>query len=375
MDPKTSTLQELSIKISRLPTKTALVGFDGFVDKIVHPVAERYGPGDQFKRIETISEFGQRISAAAGKSANIELYQVMEKLGGNGPIMAKALLSGGVSTRYIGALGTPEVHPVFETFANETKAVSVTGPGITTAAEFLDGKIMFGDMQALDQVTYDNIIKVMGEGPFFDAISRVDLLAMVNWTMLPYLSQLFTDLVEKVFPSLPPREQRLFFFDLADPQKRSKADIAAVLQIIRRFQNHGNVTLGLNLSEAQQVASILGHQIADAEEDGLKKMAMRIRESLDISMVVIHPTQSAACANKDGAWWVEGPYCQKPKITTGAGDHFNAGFMTGMLLELSPEACLHVAVSYSGFYVRTARSPSMSDISSFIEDWKQGKLS
>ncbi len=374
MDPKANTLQELSAKTAQLATKSALVGFDGFVDKIVHPVAERHGPGDQFKRIETISEFGQRISDAAGKSTNIELYQVMEKLGGNGPIMAKALLSGGISTRYIGALGTPDIHPVFEDFARETKAVSITGPGITTAAEFLDGKILFGDMQSLDEVTYDNLRQSMGEGALFDAISRADLFAMVNWTMLPHLSQLFVDLVEKVFPSLPPREQRLFFFDLADPQKRSRADITAVLQIIRRFQNHGNVTLGLNFSEAQQVASILGHQSSGSQEEELKKMAARIRESLDISMVVVHPTQSAACANKDGSWWVEGPYCQQPKITTGAGDHFNAGFMTGMLLGLSPESCLHIAVSYSGSYVRTARSPSIFDISSFIENWKQGKL-
>jgi len=38
-------------------------------------------------------EFGQRIVDAAGKSLNIELYPRLEKLGGNGPIMAHALLT------------------------------------------------------------------------------------------------------------------------------------------------------------------------------------------------------------------------------------------------------------------------------------------
>jgi hypothetical protein len=74
-----------------------LVGLDGFVDTIVTPVGLRRGQGDDFTAIATLSEFGQRIVAAAGKSTNIELYPRMDKLGGNGPIMANALLAHGTS--------------------------------------------------------------------------------------------------------------------------------------------------------------------------------------------------------------------------------------------------------------------------------------
>lgn len=363
------TLAELGRKASEISTKTALVGFDGFVDKIVNPVDQRHGKGDDFTPISTIAEFGSRITAAAGRSANIELFQRLEKLGGNGPIMANALYASGSKVRYIGALGQPTIHPVFEEFARKTKAVSITNPGITTAAEFRDGKIMFGDMQALDEVTYDALITAMGEGEAFDAFSRADLIAMVNWTMLPNSSALYIDLIEKMLPNLGPRDQRLFFFDLADPAKRTEADIAGVLTLLKRFQSYGSVTLGLNFSESQQILHVLGFKKGDDTAESLRKCAQSIRQALDISCVVVHPTHSAACATREGTSWVEGPYCEHPKITTGAGDHFNAGFSTGQLLGLSPEACLTVAVSTSGSYVRTAKSPSLSDISQFLRGW------
>lgn len=368
------TLEELSRCAGRTASLNALVGFDGFVDKIVHPVATRHGPGDQFDPIPSITDFGARISAAAGKSTNIELYPVTEKLGGNGPIMANALLAAGIKVRYTGALGTPSVHPVFEDFAAKTQAISITGPGLTTAAEFQDGKILFGDMQALDQVTYENLVATAGEGQLFDLFSRADLIAMVNWTMLPNLSKVFTDLIERVFPNLGPRERRLFFFDLADPAKRSSGDLREVLSIIKRFQNHGAVTLGLNFSEACQVATVLNLGALEKTPESLKQGALAIRRQLGIGTVVIHPTESAACASRDGEWWVPGPVCEQPKITTGAGDHFNAGFALGQLLGLSPEAALTVAVTTSGSYVRTGRSPSFSNITRFIDDWNHDKI-
>ena len=46
MDNKIQTLNELKDKAPLACTKKALVGIDGFVDKIVHAVDKRHGPGD-----------------------------------------------------------------------------------------------------------------------------------------------------------------------------------------------------------------------------------------------------------------------------------------------------------------------------------------
>jgi sugar/nucleoside kinase (ribokinase family) len=85
--------------------------------------------------------------------------------------------------------------------------------------------------------------------------------------------------------------------------------------------------------------------------------------------VVVHPKESAACATAAGTAWVPGPYTPKPLITTGAGDHFNAGFSNGQLLGLSPEECLTVGVCTSGHYVRTGKSPALNDLTTFLQTW------
>jgi hypothetical protein len=369
MSFQSRTLEEFRSRNTSTSEKFAVVGFDGFVDRIVHPVATRHGPGAAFTRMATIEEFGRRIMAAAGKSTNIELYPRLEKLGGNGPIMASALLAAGLRLKYIGALGYPAVQPVFQDMARRAEVVSLCEPALTTALEFSDGKVMLGQTGNLDEISYARIVAVMGEGALLDCLSRADLVAMVNWTMIPNLTAVFEELVSRVFPSLPPRE-RLFFFDLADPEKRSSGDLSLVLRTIARFQSFGRVTLGLNLKEAQQVFAVLGGSPEPEDEAGLRSLARQIRQKLGVTTVVIHPTKSAVCATKDDTWWVPGPYAEKPLITTGAGDHFNAGFVTGQLLGFAPESCLTLGVATSGFYVRNGCSPSLGDLESFLAQWE-----
>lgn len=246
MNFKTRTLEELRTRRASISGKFAVVGLDGFVDLIVHPVATRHGQGEAFEPMQTIEEFGRRILGAAGKSTNVELYPVLEKFGGNGPIMATALLAAGLQLKYIGALGAPALHPVFQDMARRAEVVSLCEPSFTTALEFSDGKLMLGLLKSLDEVTYAQIVKVMGEGVLFDCLSRADLVALVNWTMIPNMTAILEELVGRVFPVLPPRE-RVFFFDLADPEKRSASDLSLVLRAIARFQAFGRVTLGLNL--------------------------------------------------------------------------------------------------------------------------------
>lgn len=371
MDFKTSTLKELRDRRGALTHKTGLVGFDGFVDTIVTAVAQRAGQGDNFTPFAGITEFGQRILGAAGKSTNIEFFPRMDKLGGNGPIMGNALLAHGARVTYVGALGRGTVHPVFADFAARANVVSFVEPAQTTAVEFADGKLMLGTMRSLDDVTAANITAALGGIDGYRAtIAAADLVALVNWTMIPNMTAIFTDLIERVLPSTPVRPGRTFFFDLADPEKRSAADLVYALDTIGKFEQFGRVTLGLNLKEAQQVFAALGFAAVPEAESGLREMAQKIRARLDVTTVVVHPRESAACATRDGTWWIPGPYVAQPLITTGAGDHFNAGFTAAQLIGCPPEACLGAGVCTSGHYVRTAQSPSLADLETFLANWR-----
>src|SRR5690606_29255499 len=124
-----------------LHNNKALVGFDGFVDTILHVVEKRESP-TAYTRMGEMKRFAERIAAAAGLSANFEYVTQMVKLGGNGPIMAHALDSYGLPVTYIGNLGYPNVHPVFLDFSQRARVHSIAEPGYTDAIEFNDGKLM-----------------------------------------------------------------------------------------------------------------------------------------------------------------------------------------------------------------------------------------
>lgn len=370
MEFKTRTLKELRDRRGLLAAKQALLGFDGFVDTIVAPVALRAGQGDNFTPISTITEFGQRVLGAAGKSTNIEFYPRMEKLGGNGPIMANALLAHGAQVTYLGALGAASIHPAFADFARRARVISLCDPAATTAVEFTDGKLMLGMMRSLDEITPEKITAVLGDAAYRDVLGAADLVGLVNWTMIPNLTAVFNDLVTRVLPQVAVRPGRVFFFDLADPEKRSPADLVYALEVIGKFEQFGRVTLGLNLKEAQQVFTTLGFGTETETESGLRAMAGKIRARLDLTTVVIHPKESAACATREGTAWVPGPYFAQPLITTGAGDHFNAGFAAAQLMGFTPESALALGVCTSGHYVRTAQSPSLTDLETFLANWR-----
>ncbi|MDQ7052542.1 MAG: hypothetical protein Q9P14_06495 [candidate division KSB1 bacterium] len=114
----------------------ALMGFDGFVDEIVRLVDKKQNR-DQYTFIPTISAFAERLSRAAGKSANVEMRVDTIKLGGNGPIMANAMLQFGLRVTYIGNLGYPDLHPVFRDFASRARVCTASpNPAIPTRWNF-----------------------------------------------------------------------------------------------------------------------------------------------------------------------------------------------------------------------------------------------
>jgi hypothetical protein len=45
----------------------------------------------------------------------------LTKIGGNGPILSYALAQFGIQVSYIGSLGWPKLHPVFDDFGKRVK--------------------------------------------------------------------------------------------------------------------------------------------------------------------------------------------------------------------------------------------------------------
>ncbi|HYG33654.1 MAG TPA: PfkB family carbohydrate kinase, partial [Clostridia bacterium] len=163
--------------------------------------------------------------------------------------------------------------------------------------------------------------------------------------------------------------RRKLFIDLADPEKRTNEDILRALELIAEFQKYFDVILGLNEKESHEIGKNLGLKTNNNTPEGLQKLCQEIHLRVRVDTIIVHPTAFALASGPDGTALVEGPFTPKPKITTGAGDHFNSGFCLGKLLGLPTEKCLLTGVTTSGYYVRTAQSPSVTDLAGMLRNW------
>lgn len=343
----------------QVETYNVMAGFDGFVDEIIHVVDKREDM-HRFKRIETIEAFSKRIASYSGLSGNIELVPVQIKLGGNGPIYANMLLAQLHKVVYMGALGEGEVHPVFRDFTDKCeRVISMADPGHTDALEFLDGKLMLGKMNKLEDVSWGKLLTFIQQAELEKLLQKTRLVACNNWTMLSKLNSVLLGF-DSLFEGMKTKPD--LFIDLADPAKRTGEDIAIVLEILNRM--HTNVILSMNLNESSIIASVLGI----VEKDVVER-ANKIRTQLGLAAIVIHPVEGAAVSTKEETSWVKGPYTPSPKLTTGAGDNFNAGFSHAWMYKLKPSECCATGVSTSGFYVRNGFSPDKVQLLSFMKDW------
>ncbi len=340
---------------------------DGYVDEILHVVDQRQD-ADHFDRVPTIAALATRLAAAAGRSTNLELVNVMTKLGGNGPIMANALAHLGIAVTYLGSLGWPALHPVFAPFAERASVHSICGPGLTDALEFTDGKIMLGKHYTLKEVTWNTIVERFGRDAFAAQMNSASLVGFVNWTMLPYMSDIWASIQAEILPGLTGPRRRIFF-DLADPEKRVPADIQRALELILKFQSSFDCILGLNEKETIEVGHVLGINSTPTDSEGLAALGVEIQKRLPVETLVIHPTAYAVAVSAGRADIVAGSVCAHPRITTGAGDHFNSGFCLGKLLGLDNAASLLCGVATSGHYVRTAQSPDVTQLAAFMRHW------
>ena len=214
-------------------------------------------------------------------------------------------------------------------------------------------------------MNWKNLTKHLSVPVLRKLFGDASLIALVNWTMLTRKTAILKKLLSEVAPHLK-GPKRWLFFDLADPAKRPLTDIRSVLRTISRFEKTFHVILGLNFSESCQIGHVLGLRKPAETEKSVAGFAGRIRDKLKIHTVVIHPVTFAAAANESRTIAIPGPHYAKPKISTGAGDHFNAGFCLGRLLKGDLALSLQYGVSTSGFYVSNARSPRLEDLARYL---------
>lgn len=358
---------QLHAQIDPLPS--VAIGFDGFIDEMIHLVAERRSLKN-YSRVPTIAAFGELVTRAAGHNSLREIVVTDVHPGGCAVNMGDGLAALGVPVDCFATLGEP-VNPAFtETLARFRSAHSWgREPGRTLAYEFQDGKLMFSSVSQLAEFTAAKVATHLASGAYLKACRQAGLIALTDWSLYPHMTEVWQHLQTEVYTRM--NHQPAFFIDLVDPSGRSTEDVRTMLATLPIFESSGQLTLGLNGNEANVLARQLGLPESSDSGDSLLAQAARLRARIGISEVVIHTIRRAAVAGPDGVAALNGPYCPHPSKSTGAGDRFNAGYALARMLNLLPSERLACACVTSGLFVRLARSPSLAEIANGLctIDW------
>jgi len=361
---------ELLLSTASKEPISAFIGFDGFIDEIVHVVDNRQDINN-YTKVKTIENYGRRLMAGSGLSTSIEIVPVFRKFGGNGPNFADPLKLFGVKIVYVGCIGKDALDPVFNELMEGMEYIGLADPGFSQCFEFDDGKVIVSKPGSLNEVTPESLVAKLGDERLLDLLCESKLIAMNNWTMIPYMSEIWEMILNDYAPRMRERcdiTEKIILIDLADPEKRTPEDMNRMLAILGKYTKAGfRTVLGLNKKEACEFCEINGKKIEDYSGHPLEDICRFVAGLSDLTCLVVHPVDRAAMIENGEYFETPGPFCEKPLLTTGAGDNFNAGFVYGYIHGFDPVDSLRCGVGTSGFYVRNARSPKLTELAEFVK--------
>lgn len=350
-----------------IETKEATIGIDAFIDKIVRVVHSK-SEDNEYVFFSDIAQFGKHLVSKSGMSCGIEINERFTKLGGNAPIMANSLGALDVNVNCIGALGYPDIDPLFTDLSPKCKLYTIGNPGYTTALEFDDGKIMLSQRDYLHKIDWSTLKDILGIDKIKEFFSTSNLIGLVNWNGMINFNNIFKGILEDILKTQKVNKHQIIFFDMADFSERTSEDIREAIELIRNFNDYNKVILGLNENEAILLYKALFPQKELIE---LNDLGQYLYDNIKVDALVIHTLTSSIAWEANIKVEVPSLYVKKPKLSTGGGDNFNAGLCFGQLMGLDFQGSLYTANATSGYYVRNAKSPSVDNLIETLEAWDQ----
>ena len=280
--------------------------------------------------------------------------------------MANAMANLGIKTTCICSFGKDEINDVFKVMSPDCKIISIGDPAYTHAFEFSDGKLMFGKSNELNKINWEEMKRCVGLQNIINFFKESHLIGIVNWSSIYHMNTILDGITREILPEMPAYdlEKKYIFFDIADPSRRSREDLMNFFTILRKFGEKSKVILGLNEKEANIVCENLNNGFETVNNN--RDIGKCIFDKLNIHLLNIHTLDNTVAVFKDGIMEVAGFYVDNPKISTGGGDNYNAGFCMGQLLQLSLEQSLIVANATASFYVSNGFSPKFDELIEFL---------
>lgn len=339
----------------------ALAGFDACIDIIAKIVREK----DRERITEyfnSSSELGRFLSDLEDRSCGLELKIRMSKPGGNMVITSNALGCLGVKVDCIGTFGYPDIIPAYRTISENCALYSVGDTIQAIAIEFDSSKVIMFDPGPYDDLTWGAIKSIIGLPLLKKMFSGKAMISFLNWSEILNSTTVWKGVAEEVLPYTENVPGSFFFTDFSDCSRRSNEEIIEAVNTLKLFRKYFKVVLSMNVNESELISAALG--VDDrTDEIFLKKM----HDRCNADTVIIHRNHDAIAY--DGSALETWPtyFCKEPKVLTGGGDNFNAGFCYSLLNGFDLRESLIIANAVSGFYVSQGFSPLFHELVNFLK--------
>lgn len=353
-------VQQIIQKLKEAPGVTfeAFLGFDACIDNIVRVVKEK-DENDEHGFYLNSRDFAEFLISKENRSCGIELHTNLSKIGGNMVITGNALGNLGVNADCVGTFGYPEILPVFKSISANCKLHTVGETITATALEFNDSKFILFDPGPYNDLNWEGIKATLGLNKITQLFSGKQLIALLNWSEIQNSTAIWKGILDDIIPALSSSERAEYFFtDFSDCSRKTKEEIKSAINLLARFRRYFRVVISLNQNEAEMVAGAFELKPAISDEDFVKSLFRIINSDI----LVLHRPKDAISFDGISFEKCDTFFCKEPRILTGGGDNFNAGYCFSLLNEFDPLQSLLVANAVSGSYVRNGISPDVNGL-------------
>lgn len=319
----------------------ALLGLDGMIDEVWKIIKERRGKDPSY--FLSLKEFGELLVERGEGGISCEVEKKRSSPGGFTNNTGQALGRMGITTTLLGMFGLLEMDLHFQYLENLAATISLGDPVISTIYEFHDGKILLPHLTKLRNLQWNEILEGVGKEKLKNLLRETHLFSLGYWSNMPFFDEILLNFSFYFTSSRPCH----LFFDPGNLMKRSPKEIKKTLEIFKDLDHKHPLTLSLNLHEGEILQKIQGIEKSKGEH-----ALLALKESLQLTWIVVHSPSSATLLGEEDALSLEQDLCGSPARTTGAGDTFNAGLITGSILNLSPLNRLALATALASVYVR-----------------------
>jgi len=347
------------------PKGKVIFGIDGYIDEVWQIIETREN-AEIFTLRETMKSFAELITACGEGGVSNEIMRKRRTYGGFCANTGKAAANMGACTTLLGMFGHNSIEPVFQPLQDIAGLVSVGDPAICHIFEFMDGKIMLPYIHEVTGFNWGSLTSMLTNTKLKELYKSADIIALGYWSLMPAFDEIITGLCENFIRH--DGSQRMFF-DFADIRKRDSTSLNHTLRLLDRLSKQYQLPMSLSLNEheAALLFSYYDEVFDENQPETSTENLTALRDKLGLDELIVHtPYFAAAATLTEGAIMVPQRHCDKPVITTGAGDNFNGGYVACCLGKLTLYERLLASNAATGFYVRSGYSAGVADLLSEI---------